>query len=65
VKKYKVYSSLFQAVNPFTGRLKVYKGVDIVATSFTEAQKAVQVMGLEFLIIDEVVEQGNFVICLN
>ena len=65
MKKYKVYSSLFQAVNPFTGKLKVYQGANIVSRSFKEAQQAVQVMGLEFLIIDERIAEGNYLICLN
>lgn len=65
MKKYKVYSSLFQAVNPFTGKLKVYHGANIIARSFKEAQQSVQVMGLEFLIIDELVAEGNYLICLN
>jgi hypothetical protein len=65
VKKYKVYSSLFQAVNPFTGKLKIYKGANIISKTFREAQQAVQILEMEYLVIDEIISEGNYLICLN
>lgn len=62
---YKLYSSLVQAVNPKTGKLQVYEGMDIIARSFEEAQESVEIMGLGYYIINEELFEANFIMNLN